>query len=128
MKGWKELYIQNGFFGTILQEIKILLIPLLIVLLFKDFIISVVMKKITILSFLKREVKTILKEGVGLFFCILIYELFGKFILGIFVLIGYLIIILLLSYFYKGSAEDKIDGINLMIVIFGAWIMIMYIM
>ena len=66
------------FFGTILQEIKILLIPLLIVLLFKDFIISVVMKKITILSFLKREV--------------------------------------------------KIDGINLMIVIFGAWIMIMYIM
>ena len=128
MKGWKELYIQNGFFGTILQEIKILLIPLLIVLLFKDFIISVIMKKITILSFLKREVKTILKEGVGLFFCILIYELFGKFILGIFVLIGYLIIILLLSYFYKGSAEDKIDGINLMIVIFGAWIMIMYIM
>ena len=111
-----------------MQEIKILLIPLLIVLLFKDFIISVVMKKITILSFLKREVKTILKEGVGLFFCILIYELFGKFILGIFVLIGYLIIILLLSYFYKGSAEDKIDGINLMIVIFGAWIMIMYIM
>lgn len=127
MKGWKELCIQNGFFGTILQEIKILLIPLLIVLLFKDFIISVVMKKITILSFLKREVKTILKEGVGLFFCILIYELFGKFILGIFVLIWYLII-LLLSYFYKGSAEDKIDGINLMIVIFGAWIMIMYIM
>lgn len=111
------------FLKTTLQEIKSFFVPLLILLLLKDFFIGVIIKKITILSFLKGEIKTILKQGIGLFLAILFYRLFGKFVLGIFILVGYLIIILL-SNFYRGSEEDKIEGINLMIVMFGVWIIL----
>lgn len=106
-------------------EILIELIILVVFFLAKDFIVEVAIKKETkAIKFLKENVREFLINLIiacAIFFLSCFWEA-NTYILIISIMLAIVYIVVIFSIFiFRGTEEEKIDGMNYIILFFGLW-------